>query len=141
MMPLDLAELVREDRVHSRVYTDPAIFAWERERLFARVWLYLCHESQIRAAGDFLKAALAGVPVLSVRQEDGRIAALINRCAHRGAEVCQHESGRALRFRCPYHGWTYAADGRLVGVPMRAGYAAGFDLGEPGLKPVARLDS
>ena len=141
MMPLDLAELVREDRVHSRVYTDPAIFAWERERLFARVWLYLCHESQIRAAGDFVKAALAGVPVLAVRQQDGRIAALINRCAHRGAEVCQHESGRALRFRCPYHGWTYAADGRLVGVPMRAGYGAGFDLGELGLKPVARLDS
>lgn len=137
----DIAELVRDDRVHSRVYTDPAIFAWEQERLFARVWLYLCHESQIRAPGDFVAARLAGVPVLVVRQPDGALAALINRCAHRGAQVCQHQSGRAQRFRCPYHGWTYAADGRLVGVPLRAGYGPGFELGDPalGLKPIPRL--
>ncbi|HEY7607928.1 MAG TPA: Rieske 2Fe-2S domain-containing protein [Alphaproteobacteria bacterium] len=141
MERLDISELVRGDRVHSRVYTDPAIFAWEQERLFARVWLYLCHDSQLRAAGDFVRATLAGLPVLAVRQQDGSIKALINRCAHRGAEVCQHESGRALRFRCPYHGWTYAADGRLVGVPLRAGYGPGFDLGELSLKSVPRLES
>ena len=141
MEPRQISELVRDDRVHSRVYTDPAIFAWERERLFARVWLYLCHDSQIRAAGDFVRATLAGVPVLAVRQQDGSIKSLINRCAHRGAEVCQHESGRLLRFRCPYHGWTYAADGRLVGVPMRAGYGTDFDPAKLSLQPVPRLDS
>ena len=143
MADLDVAELVRDDRVHSRVYTDPAIFAWEQERLFARVWLYLCHESQIRAAGDFVQARLGGVPVVVVRQQDGRIKALVNRCAHRGAQVCQHESGRALRFRCPYHGWTYAADGRLVGVPLKAAYGPGFELGDPALalKSVPRVAS
>ena len=141
MGAFDVAELVRGERVHSRVYTDPAIFAWERERLFARVWLYLCHESQIAAPGDFVRATLAGVPLLVVRQQDGGIKALVNRCAHRGAEVCQHESGRALRFRCPYHGWTYAADGRLVGVPLKAGYGPELSLGDPALslKPVARV--
>ena len=139
MTQLDLSALVRGDRVHSRVYTDPAIFAAEQERLFRRVWLYLCHESQIPAAGDFVRARLSGVPVLAVRQADGGVKALVNRCSHRGAEVCQHESGRAQRFRCPYHGWTYAADGRLVAVPLRAGYAAEFALGEHGLQSVPRV--
>jgi phenylpropionate dioxygenase-like ring-hydroxylating dioxygenase large terminal subunit len=141
MADIDVAGLVEDDRVHSRVYTDPAIFAWEQERLFARVWLYLCHESQIRAAGDFVQTRLAGMPVIAVRQPDGGIKALINRCAHRGAQVCQHESGRALRFRCPYHGWTYAADGRLVGVPLKAAYGPGFELGDPALslKAVPRV--
>lgn len=141
MTEIDIAEMVRDDRVHSRVYTDPDIFAREQERLFARVWLYLCHESQIRMPGDFVAARLAGVPVIVVRQQSGSIAALINRCSHRGAQVCQHESGRALRFRCPYHGWTYASDGRLVRVPMRAGYGPGLEPGDPALalKPVPRL--
>jgi phenylpropionate dioxygenase-like ring-hydroxylating dioxygenase large terminal subunit len=139
MTELDIGALVRGDRVHSRVYTDPAIFAEEQERLFRRVWLYLCHESQIPAAGDFVRARLAGVPVVALRQADGGVKALVNRCAHRGAEVCQHESGRAQRFRCPYHGWTYAMDGRLVGVPMRAGYRADFALAEHGLRAVPRV--
>jgi phenylpropionate dioxygenase-like ring-hydroxylating dioxygenase large terminal subunit len=141
MTELDIGALVRGDRVHSRVYTDPAIFAEEHERLFKRVWLYLCHESQIPAAGDFVRARIAGVPVLVVRQADGSVKALVNRCSHRGAEVCQHESGRAQRFRCPYHGWTYAADGRLVGVPMKAAYGPDFALGELGLKPIARVEA
>ncbi len=139
MTESEIAALLQGDRVHSRVYTDPAIFAWEQERIFRRVWLYLCHESQIAAPGDFVRARLAGVPVLAVRQPDGGVKALVNRCAHRGAEVCQHESGRAQRFRCPYHGWTYAGDGRLVGVPLRAGYAHGFPLAEHGLAAVPRV--
>lgn len=143
MHEIDLSALVDGERVHSRVYTDPAIFAWEQERLFKRVWLYLGHESQLKAPGDFVQARLAGVPVLVVRQQDGGVKALVNRCAHRGAQVCQAESGRAPRFRCPYHGWTYAADGRLVGVPLKSGYAPEFDLADPALslQPIPRLAS
>jgi len=139
MAELAIADLVQGDRVHTSVYTDAAIFAREQERIFARVWLYLCHESQIPAPGDFVAARLAGVPVVVARQRDGAVAALINRCAHRGAAVCQAEKGTAQRFRCPYHGWTYGLDGRLVGVPLRAGYAPDFDLAELGLKRVARV--
>jgi benzoate/toluate 1,2-dioxygenase subunit alpha len=135
----EIAELVRGDRVHTSVYTDPAIFAREQERLFGRAWLYLCHESQIKAPGDFVAARLGGVPVIVIRQKGGAVAAFVNRCSHRGAAVCQAEAGSAQRFRCPYHGWTYGLDGRLLGVPMRAGYGPEFDLGELGLKPVARL--
>ena len=61
----EIAALVQGDRVHSRVYTDPAIFAREQERIFRRVWLYLCHESQIAAPGDFLRTRLAGGPLWS----------------------------------------------------------------------------
>jgi phenylpropionate dioxygenase-like ring-hydroxylating dioxygenase large terminal subunit len=135
-----ITALVQGDRVHSRVYTDPEIFGREQERIFARVWLYLCHESQIPRAGDFVSARLGGVPVLAVRQRGGGIVALINRCAHRGAAVCQHEHGNAQRFRCPYHGWTYGLDGKLAGVPLRGGYGADY-LSDPALalQPVPRV--
>lgn len=134
-----IRDLVEGDRVHTRAYTDEAVFGLEQRRIFARVWLYLCHESEIRGTGDFVSAKLAGVPVVVARQRDGAIAALVNRCAHRGAAVCQAEKGTAQRFRCPYHGWTYALDGRLAAVPMRAGYARDFDLGAHGLQRVPRV--
>jgi phenylpropionate dioxygenase-like ring-hydroxylating dioxygenase large terminal subunit len=138
MAEADPALLVEDARVHSRVYTDPAVFALERERLWRRAWLYLCHDSQVPAAGDFYATDLAGTPVVAVRQRDGGVAALVNRCRHRGALVCQGETGRAGRLRCPYHGWTYALDGRLVGVPLKA---PDFALGDPALDlaPVPRL--
>ena len=118
MAELDAGDLVRGDTVHTRVYTDPAIFALEQERLFGRVWLYLCHESQLPNPGDFVATSLAGTPVIVVRQKEGAIAALINRCSHRGSRVCLSAAGTTQRFRCPYHGWTYGIDGRLMGVPL-----------------------
>ncbi|MCW5773601.1 MAG: Rieske 2Fe-2S domain-containing protein [Rhodospirillaceae bacterium] len=133
MSDLDIDALVQGDRVHSRVYTDPEIFAREQEMLFGRAWLFLCHESQIPKTGDFVSARIGAVPVLAVRQRNGHVAALVNRCKHRGAAVCQHENGNMQRFRCPYHGWSYALDGRLAGVPLKAGYGSGFDLADPAL--------
>lgn len=133
-------EFIDGERVHSRAYTDAAVFALERERLFGRAWLYLAHESQLREAGDFVTARLADVPVLLTRHTDGTIRGSINKCAHRGAQVCQHAAGRQRRFTCPYHGWTFGTDGRLLAVPMRAGYDA-LDLDDPrlSLAPVPRL--
>ena len=48
-----LADLVRPDSVHKRVYTDPAIFALEMERIYGRAWIYVGHESQVKAPGDY----------------------------------------------------------------------------------------
>jgi phenylpropionate dioxygenase-like ring-hydroxylating dioxygenase large terminal subunit len=115
----ELAGLVERDRVHRRVYTDPAVFGLERERIFRRAWLYVGHESQVPRPGDFVASRLDGDPVQLTRPKDGRLHVLRIRCDHRGAKVCLHESGSVARFQCPYHGWTYDTDGALLGGPSK----------------------
>jgi len=119
----ELGRLVRPGRVHRRIYTDPDLFQLEQTRVFAASWCFLAHESQLPAAGDYVTATVGGRSVVVTRDGDGAVHALLNRCAHRGAEVVVEPSGCAKRFTCPYHGWTYANDGRLVGLPFPADHA------------------
>lgn len=131
----DFDQLIREDRVHRRIYTDEAIFRAEMTRIFGAVWVYLAHESQIPAKDDFVRSTLGLRPIIVVRDSAGMIRALYNRCTHRGATVCRQESGSAKSFQCPYHGWTYLNTGALAGVPWPEGYAgdmpdAGFNLAQ-----------
>lgn len=129
----DIAGLVRQDRVHRSIYQDPAIFALEQRQLFGKAWLYIGHESQIPNPGDFVTLKLGTQPVVFVRHRDGTVHVLYNRCGHRGAVVCNEPKGNAASFQCCYHGWTFATDGALVGVPQRKGYAADIDLRDPSL--------
>ncbi len=123
-----LGALVEEGRVHRRVYTDPAIFELELQRIFGRAWLYVGHESQVPAPGDFVTATLARQPVIMVRCPDGVVRVLFNRCAHRGALVAAERQGHVENFRCAYHGWTYRLDGALQSIPREEDYAeTGFD--------------
>ena len=115
--------LVRPDRVHRRLYTDPKIFALEMERIFARVWVFVAHESQLAEPGDYVRTFIGNAPLIAVRHDDGTVRVLHNRCAHRGMMPCQAPRGRVRRFVCPYHGWSYGTDGRLLGVPSPDGYA------------------
>jgi phenylpropionate dioxygenase-like ring-hydroxylating dioxygenase large terminal subunit len=139
---LDLGSLVRGDRVHRRVYADPAVFDLEMTRIFGRAWIYIGHESQVRRAGDYYATRVGREPVVLVRGDDGRVRVLHNRCAHRGALVVADERGHTTDFRCAYHGWTYRTDGSLLAVPLPQGYAA-TPTADPalGLQPVARSAS
>src|SRR6185503_10424287 len=120
--------LVDEGRVHRRVYTDPGIFELEMQRIFGRAWLYVGHESQVPAPGDFFTTTLARQPVVMVRCADGVVRVLFNRCAHRGAVVAAERAGHVENFRCAYHGWTYRLDGALQSIPREEDYAeTGFD--------------
>lgn len=114
---MNVDELIRPDRVHRRLYTDPAIFDAEMSRVFGATWCYLGHDSQLPAAGDFVTTVVGRRSVIVTRDGDGTVHALLNRCAHRGATITVEELGCSRRFTCPYHGWTYASDGRLVGLP------------------------
>jgi phenylpropionate dioxygenase-like ring-hydroxylating dioxygenase large terminal subunit len=128
----ELRELVKPDRVHRLVYTDPALFELEMERIFGRAWVYVAHESQLRAQGDFVRTRLGRHDVIVARHESGKLHVLQNRCAHRGALFCVVERGNAPGFTCPYHGWTYRLDGSLAGVPHRQSYPQDFSLDDPG---------
>ena len=137
----DPENLVRGHAVHRAAYVDPGIYALEEERIFRRAWLYVGHESEIPAAGDYALATLGGEEILLVRQEGGSVAALHNRCAHRGARIaaCPGKAARALR--CPYHAWTYRLDGTLLGVPLPEGYAEPVGGQALGLARVPRVES
>jgi phenylpropionate dioxygenase-like ring-hydroxylating dioxygenase large terminal subunit len=137
-----ISDVLREDRVHGRIYTDPDIFELEMERIFGRCWVYVGHESEISEPGDYKSTWIGGQPVILTRDADeGEIHVLYNRCRHRAATVCQQERGNANYFRCAYHGWTYNNRGELIGVPYRQGYGEGSTYAEFGLVPVARVDS
>jgi benzoate/toluate 1,2-dioxygenase alpha subunit len=122
--PRALAALVREDAVHRDVYTDPEVFALEMERLWARTWIYVGHDSQVPNIGDYATADVAGRPVILVRAEDGEVRVVMNRCAHKGAKLVSDAHGHVGRFfRCPYHAWAYDLDGGLRAIPLKSGYA------------------
>jgi salicylate 5-hydroxylase large subunit len=110
-------------RVPNWVYTDPQIFARELDRIFgASDWLYVCLEAEIPNPGDFKRSQLGNREVIAVRDADGAINVVVNRCAHRSMQVCTANRGSAKEFVCPYHQWTYDLVGNLLGVPFRRGY-------------------
>lgn len=135
--------LVRTSAVHRAVYIDPALFAIEQARIFGRAWIYLCHESEIARPGDYVLAQLGPDEVIVARQVDGGIAAMHNRCAHRGARVVVAPRGNTKLFTCAYHAWSFGLDGALDSVPAPEGYVAGYVGGRrgPGLTRVARVAS
>lgn len=116
----EMAGLVQTDRVHRRLYTDPAVFDLEMTRVFAASWCYLAHESQLASHGDFVTTSIGRRPVVVARGSDGAVHALLNRCTHRGTMLVGEGAGCSKRFTCPYHGWTFSNDGRLVGLPFPA---------------------
>ena len=136
---LNLDDLVREDRVHRRVYTDPAIFEEELRRIFGRIWVFVGHESEVPYPGDYRTTLIGRQPVILSRHSDGQVYVLYNRCMHRGALVCREEAGNSKHFRCIYHGWTYRNDGTISGIPFRHAYPPDFDLSSLGLMRVPRV--
>ena len=142
-MTADLNRLVDDGNglVSRRIFIEPEIYEQELERIFARCWLYLCHETQIPRPGDFLTTYMGEDPVLVVRDNDGRVHAFLNVCRHRGNRLCRADAGNAASFTCAYHGWTYRNDGRLVGVPyLKEAYHGELERDRWGLMPVAQLD-
>ena len=124
-------QLVEPGRVNRRLYTDPAIFELELERIFGSAWIYVGHESQVKSIGDFVATRIGRKPLLLVRDATGKIALLHNQCAHRGSMVVASDGGSTSEFRCCYHGWTYHLDGRLKAAPLLQGYPSHFDPKNP----------
>ena len=124
---------VMADRVHTSLYNDPAVFDAEMERIFNRTWVWVAHESEIPNPSDFVTTYVGLQPVIVNRDRKGAVHVMLNRCRHRAATVCEGKKGKANSFVCPYHGWSYAQDGSLRGVPMADGYDETFDKSQFGL--------
>ncbi|MDX1513003.1 MAG: aromatic ring-hydroxylating dioxygenase subunit alpha [Gammaproteobacteria bacterium] len=121
-----------------RFYTDPSVYAEERERIFFRTWQYACHQSEVEHAGDFVVFEIAEQSLFVIRGTDGELRAFYNVCQHRAHELLQGEGNRQF-IACPYHAWTYETNGRLKRA-RGADRLPGFDSTEICLTPV-RLES
>jgi choline monooxygenase len=110
-------------------YADPGVFAKERAAIFARHWQLFAHESRMPNPGDYVAGMLAGYPIVVIRGRDGQVRGFHNVCRHRAAQLVPDGVGHSKSLVCPYHGWSYDGDGRLI---------KARDFGEdPGLDPAA----
>ena len=134
------ADLIRADHVHGSLYTDPAIFQQELEKIWSRTWVYVGHESEVPKANDYILKSIGLEEVIMVRGSDGAIHLLHNRCPHRANRVVVNPGGNARAFTCEYHGWNFSNTGQLRGYRYPGGYEQNIR-GEHGLPKVARVAS
>ena len=120
----DVRNLVRDDEVHRDLYISPKVFELEMEHLWPSSWIYLGHDSQVPEPGDYVSVDIAREPLIMVRDRDGSVCVVRNRCAHKGTKLVTAPSGKlGAAIRCPYHGWTYGYDGSFRAFPLPKGYA------------------
>ena len=132
------SDLVKSGMISNEVFSG-AIHQRELEQVFGRCWLFVGHVTMIPNAHDYIAAMMGIDSVIVQRDGAGRIRVYLNKCRHRGNEVCIYEAGNATSFTCAYHGWTYA-DGKLIGVPSaREAYRGEIELGRWGLIEVPRV--
>lgn len=129
-VPLDAAWLPP-----SSWYNDRRFYELERDTVFRNNWLIAARADQVRKRGDYVAGSITGEPHVIVRNEDGHLNAFFNVCRHHAAQVMSG-AGCTESLVCPYHGWTYGLDGRLVKAP-ELGAVKDFDRGAFGLVPMA----
>ncbi|MFN8654549.1 MAG: aromatic ring-hydroxylating dioxygenase subunit alpha [Gemmatimonadales bacterium] len=118
-------------------FTDPAILAQEQERLLLDGWVAVDRAERVSAPGQYFVADVAGQSIIVLRDRGGVIRAFYNTCAHRGSRLCEEHQGQfSETLQCPYHAWTYALDGKLVGAPSTSDLD-GFSKADWPLRPVA----
>ena len=124
----------------ARVYTSDGFYTLEQQRLFPRTWTGVAFDSDVPEPGDAIPTAVAGVPIIVLRDESGAIRAFHNVCRHRATLVLTAPCRGLRQFQCPYHAWTYALDGRLLATPFWDGTAKAVkqpvDAAANGLVPV-----
>jgi phenylpropionate dioxygenase-like ring-hydroxylating dioxygenase large terminal subunit len=140
-MTIDVRLLIKPDRVHGRLYSDPNLFEREFEEIWYKVWVYIGHESEVPNAGDFVRRQIGRQNVLMIRGSDGKIRVVMNRCRHRGNLLCHRERGTERTIRCTYHGWTYSVNGELLAPTFDEAYDEGINASDFGLEAAARQDS
>ena len=118
------------------IYHDREFFELEKEAVFRKSWQVVCHVSDVPRPGDYHSFDFLGESVIVVRGDDGAVRGFHNVCRHRASRLLEGPKGHCgKRITCGYHAWTYALDGRLIGVPQRDAFK-GLDVSRHGLAPL-----
>jgi glycine betaine catabolism A len=118
-----------------KYFVSPEIFVREQEQIFSKNWLLIGHHSQIAKPGDFFLATVANESLIVVRDQQSQAKAFYNVCRHRGSRLKEEACGHSSAIQCPYHAWTYALNGRLIGAPHMDD-VPGFEKTHYSLSPV-----
>jgi p-cumate 2,3-dioxygenase subunit alpha len=111
---VDIDSVHHRFRINREAYRSAEIFEKEKQLIFAKCWLYVGHASEIPNKGDFVARTVGGGDLIFMRGRSGEVGAFFNSCTHRGTRVCREKRGTAKSFACPYHGWVYNTEGKLV---------------------------
>jgi nitrite reductase/ring-hydroxylating ferredoxin subunit len=130
-----------EFRVSTAAYRSEDVFRAEMSRIFESTWIYLCHESEIAQPGDFRSTLLGLQPVIVTRDQAGAVHGFFNVCPHRGSALTRQEQGNTRAFVCPYHGWAFRPNGKLIAVSDPSRFPPGFAEQGKDLVPVPRIAS
>ncbi|HLY65982.1 MAG TPA: Rieske 2Fe-2S domain-containing protein, partial [Chloroflexota bacterium] len=112
-----LADLDR-GRVSAGAFSDEQVYRDEQDRVFEHTWLFVGHESSIPEPGDYITNYMGEDSVIVLRGADRQPRVFLNKCLHRGNQVCLFDRGQAKTFTCSFHGWQFDIQGKLVGVPF-----------------------
>ncbi|RCG20396.1 aromatic ring-hydroxylating dioxygenase subunit alpha [Streptomyces reniochalinae] len=104
----------RSMSLRAEAYTEPKWHTADQQAIFARTWQWVCHVEKLERPGSYVATTVAEMPVLVVRDRDGRLRAFYNVCKHRAHELLSG-SGTTRTIVCPYHAWTYDLSGSLIG--------------------------
>jgi len=130
-----MVALIAEDRteraeapllLHKSIYTGRARHAAEKAEIFDKLPLVAGLSGDLPGPGDVLVFDAAGPSILVMRGKDGKVRAFRNMCTHRAARLVEAQepwNGHLPRVSCPFHAWTFDAQGRLVGQPGKEGFA------------------
>lgn len=109
-------------RIPYQVFTDPDLYDLEQSKLFRGPnWCFVGLDIEIPNTGDFKTTHVGDTPVLVVRNTDGQIHCMVNRCAHRGSTLKCEQAGSTQDFTCVYHNWRYDLEGNLKSVAFQNG--------------------
>ena len=131
-------------RYNRNIFIDEQLFELEMKHIFEGSWVYLAHESQIPEPGDYFTLTLGRQPIIITRDKKNVLHGLINSCAHRGAMLCRRKAGNKSSFTCPFHGWTFSNNGKLLKAKDESvgGYPENFKQhGSHDLKKLPRFES
>jgi benzoate/toluate 1,2-dioxygenase alpha subunit len=130
-------------RVHRRMFTDEEIFQLEMQHIFEGSWVFIAHESQIPNPNDFITTYIGRQPIILTRTRNGDLKALLNACAHRGSALELARAGNKKLFVCPFHGWSFENNGKIVscGETPTAGYGPGFKKEDHDLRQAPKVES
>lgn len=118
-------------------YFSEALFELEQRVVFPQSWVFAADLSMLKEPGDYVTETVGTEPVVVVRDRDGELRAFLNVCPHRASTLVERAGNCGRRLVCPYHGWTFELDGRLVGIPRQKGFADGIDPEAHGLREAA----
>src|SRR5262245_57022457 len=109
-----------------RAFFSPAVYDAEMTRIFAKSWVHVADRDELREPGAFVAAQIGSSPVVVVRGHDRELRGFLNVCPHRGATIAEGRGNCGRQLKCPYHAWSFATDGRLVGAPSREEFSCDF---------------